>query len=113
MDTKYADVRIKLETTLYKNTVNTLNEACALHVSDNGQSTSCNNVSAQKKVLQKFIGHLLMLLRVVRARHLPQVWDWQTVKVALTKYKSRNALSGDAKTAYNKLATEIGVPLNV
>lgn len=111
MDTKYADVRMKLETMLYKNTVDTLNETCDLHVSDNG-STS-NNVSAQKKVLQKFIGHLLMLLRVVRARHLPQVWDWQIIKVALTKYRSRNVLSGDTKTAYNKLATEIGAPLNV
>lgn len=113
MDTRCADMRMKLEATLCKNTVDTLKETCDLQASDNGQSTSCNNVSAQKKVLQKFIGHLLMLLRVVHARHLPQAWDWQAVKAELTKYRSRNALFGDAKTAYNKLAAEIGAPLNV
>lgn len=113
MDTKYADVRMKLETTLYKNTIDTLKETCDVHVSDNGQSTSCNNVSAQKKVLQKFIGRLFILLRVVRVRHLPRAWDWETIKASLTKYRSQNALFGDAKTAYNKLATEIGAPTNV
>ncbi|XP_071636162.1 myb-binding protein 1A [Temnothorax longispinosus] len=113
MDTKYADVRMKLETTLCKNTIDTLKETCDLRVNDNGQSASCNNVSARKKVLQKFIGHLLMLLRVVYGRHLPQAWDWQAVKAALIKYRSQNALSGDAKTAYKKLAAEIGVPLNM
>lgn len=113
MDTKYTDARMKLETTLCKNTVDTLEETCGLHVSDNGQSTSCGNVGAKKKVLQKFIGHLLMLLRVVRARHLSQAWDWQAIKATLTKCRSRNALSGDAKTAYNKLAAEIGSPLIV
>lgn len=112
MDTRYADVRLKLETTLCKNTIDTLKEICDLHVNDNGQSASCN-VSTQKKVLQKFIGHLLMLLRVVYARHLPQAWDWQTIKAALTNYRSRNALSGDAKTAYKKLAAVIGAPLIV
>lgn len=113
MDTKYAGVRLKLETTLCKNTIDTLKETCDLHVNDNGQSASCNNVSTQKKVLQKFIGHLLMLLRVVYARHLPQAWDWQTIKATLTKYRSQNALSGDAKIAYKKLAAVIGAPLNV
>lgn len=113
MDTRYADVRLKLETTLCKNTIDTLKETCDLHVNDNGQSASCNNVGTQKKVLQKFIGHLLMLLRVVYARHLPQAWDWQTVKAELIKYRSRNALSGDAKTAYKKLAAVIGAPFNV
>lgn len=108
MNTKYADIRIKLETTLCKNIIDILKETC-----DNGQSTSCNNVSSQKKVRQKFIGHLLILLRVVRVRHLPQAWNWQAVEMALTKYRSRNALSGDVKIAYNKLAAEIGVPINV
>lgn len=112
MDTKYTDVRMKLETTLCKNTIDTLKEMCEPHVNDNGQSASCN-VTAQKKVLQKFISHLLTLLRVVYTRHLPQAWNWQTVKAVLTEYRSRNALSGDAKTAYKKLAAEIGAPLNV
>ncbi|XP_012541717.2 myb-binding protein 1A [Monomorium pharaonis] len=113
INTKYADVRMKLETTLCRNTIDTLKETCDLK--DNGQSTLSNNISSQRKVRQKFIGHLLILLRVVRARlhHLPQAWDWQAVKVALTEYRSQNALSGDAKIAYNKLAREIGVPLNV
>jgi len=113
MDTNYADMRMKLETKLCKNTIDIFKETCDLHISDNGQSTSCNNVSAQKKVLQKFIGHLLMLLRIVHARHLPQAWNWQNIKVALTKYRSQNALFGDAKTAYNKLAAVIGISLNV
>ncbi|XP_011866329.1 PREDICTED: uncharacterized protein LOC105561180 [Vollenhovia emeryi] len=113
MDTRHVDVRMKLETTLCKNTIDTLKETCDLRVNDNGQSASCNNVGAQKKVLQKFIGHLLALLRVVHSRHLPQAWDWQSVKATLTKYRSQNALFGDAKTAYKKLAAEIGVPLNV
>ncbi|KAL6259582.1 hypothetical protein P5V15_009499 [Pogonomyrmex californicus] len=110
-DVKYADVRMKLETTLCKNIVDTFKETCDLHTSNNGQSSSCNDVNAQKKVLQKFIGHLLTLLRVVHARHLPQAWDWQAVKVALIEYKNQNAFSGDAKSAYNKLAVTIGIPL--
>lgn len=114
MDTKYTDVRMKLETTLCKNTIDTLKEMYNPHVNDNGQSASCNcTVTVQKKVLQKFISHLLTLLRVVYTRHLPQAWNWQTVKTVLTEYRSRNALSGDAKIAYKKLAAEIGAPLNV
>lgn len=112
MNTKYADVKMKLETTLFKNTINIFKETCNLHVSD-GQSTLCNNVSAQKKVLQKFIGHLLMLLRVVRTRCLSKAWDWQIVKTELINYRSQYTLFGDAKIAYNKLAAEIGAPLNL
>ncbi|KAG5310642.1 DPO5 polymerase, partial [Acromyrmex insinuator] len=111
MSTKYIDVRMNLETTLYKNTINTFKETCNLHVND-GQSTLCN-VSAQKNVLQKFIGHLLMLLRLVHARCLTKAWDWQTVKMALINYRSQYSLSGDTKIAYNKLAADIGVPLNL
>ncbi|KYN40609.1 Myb-binding protein 1A [Trachymyrmex septentrionalis] len=112
MNTKYADMRMKLETTLYKNTINTFKETSNLRVSD-GQSTLCNNVSTQKNVLQKFIGHLLMLLRLVHARCLTKAWDWQTVKMALINYRSQYNLSGDTKIAYNKLAADIGVPLNL
>ncbi|KAL0130921.1 hypothetical protein PUN28_002485 [Cardiocondyla obscurior] len=112
-NTKYADMRTKLESTLCKNSVDTLKETCYVHLNDNGQSVSCNYVSARKKILQKFIGHLLMLLRVVYSRHLPQAWDWQTIKEALMEYRNRNVLSGDAKTAYKKLAVEIGIPFNV
>ncbi|KYN00027.1 Myb-binding protein 1A [Cyphomyrmex costatus] len=112
MSTKYTNVRMELEATLCKNTINTLQETSDLHLS-NGQSTLCSNVNSQKKVSQKFIGHLLILLRVVHTRCLSKAWNWQTVKTALINYRSQNSLFGDTKTAYNKLATEIGVPLNV
>lgn len=111
---KYTDQRRKLEKTLCKNTIDTfveLSDACA--ASDNGQVASCNGPSVQKKVLQKFIGHLLILLRAVYTNHLPEAWNWEAVKTALTTYKSKNVLSRDTKSAYNKLAVKIGAPINV
>lgn len=114
MDTKkYADIRAKLEKTLCKNTIDTFTELCDLNANDDGQTTSCNGIGVQKKVLQKFIGHLLTLLRTVHANHLPQAWNWQAVKTTLITYRSHSVLSKDTKNAYNKLAVQIGASLNV
>lgn len=109
-DQKYVDVRIKLETVLCKNTVDVLRELCELHASENGQPALCNGTGIERKILQKFITHLFTLLRIVRAHHLEQAWDWQTVKEMLTTYRSQNNLSKDAKTAYSKLAAQVGAP---
>lgn len=116
MDTKYADMRIKLETTLYKNTIDMCNELCNSHLSDNGQFISYNGTKedVQKKVLQKFIGLLLTLLHAVHAHYLPQAWNWQTIKTMLVKmYENQNIFSTDLKSAYKKLAKQIGIPFDV
>lgn len=110
MDTKYADMRMKLEKSLYSNTVLTLKKLCKPCTSDNEQSHS---VDVQKKVQQKFIGLLFALLRFIYTHHLPKAWNWQNVRVALIIYRNQNVLSKDAKSAYNKLWAQIGVPLNV
>lgn len=111
--TKYIDQRKKLEKTLCKNIIDTFKESSDPYASDNGQVASCNGTGVQKKVLQKFIGHLLILLRAVHTNHLPEAWNWEAVKAALTTYKSRNVLSRDTKNAYNRLAVKIGAPTNV
>lgn len=114
MEMKNADVKIKLETTLYKNTINMCKELCNSHVSDNGQFISYNGISIQKKVLQKFIGLLLTLLHAVHTHHLPQVWNWQTIKTILvTMYENQNIFSTDLKNTYKKLAKQIGISLDV
>lgn len=110
MDTKYADLRTKSETMLYNKTISMFEELHNLHT-NKGQLV--NGTDMQKKVQQKFIGFLLTLLRVTYAHHLPQAWNWENIKTTLTKYKNRNILLKDARSAYNKLATQIGIPLNV
>lgn len=113
MDTKYADMRIKLETTLYKNTIDMCNELCNSHVSNNGQFIPYNDTSVQKKV-QKFIGLLLTLLHTVHTHYLPQAWNWQTIKTTLvTMYENQSIFSTDLKNAYKKLAKQIGIPFDV
>ncbi|EZA51443.1 Myb-binding protein 1A [Ooceraea biroi] len=107
-DKKYVDMRIKLETILCKNTIDTLRELCDQHASKDGQSTSCNGTGIERKILQKFISHLFSLLRIVHVHHLPQAWDWQVIKTVLTAYRSQNNLSKDAKSAYSKLVAQIG-----
>ncbi|XP_072761085.1 myb-binding protein 1A [Anoplolepis gracilipes] len=112
MDTKYADVRIKLEATLYKNTIDMCKELCDSHVSDNGQFILHNDVLVQKKVLQKFIGLLLTLLHAVYAHHLSQVWNWETMRTTLVAmYENQSIFSMDLKNVYKKLAKQLGIPL--
>jgi len=114
METKNADVKMKFETMLYKNTLNMCKELCNSHVSDNGQFISYNDNSIQKKVLQKFVGLLLTLLHAVYAHHLPQVWNWQNIKTILvTMYENQTIFSADLKNAYKKLAKQIGISLDV
>ncbi|XP_011257399.1 DNA polymerase V [Camponotus floridanus] len=114
METKNADVKIKFETMLYKNTLNMCKELCNSHVSDNGQFISYNGNNIQKKVLQKFIGLLLTLLHAAHAHHLPQVWNWQNIKMILvTMYENQTIFSADLKNAYKKLAKQIGISLDV
>lgn len=114
METKNAEVKIELETMLYKNILNMCKELCNLHVSDNEQLISYNGNSVQKKVLQKFVGLLLTLLHVVHAHHLPQVWNWQTIKTILVAmYENQNIFSADLKNAYKKLAKQIGISFDM
>lgn len=112
MNTKYEDVRIRIETKLYNNTIHTFEELCNLRTSDTGQSSSCDVTDMQKKVQQKFIGLLLTLLRIVHTSHLPEVWDWQNIKAILTIYARQNVISKDVKSAYKKLEMQIGIPIN-
>ncbi|EFN85221.1 Myb-binding protein 1A [Harpegnathos saltator] len=113
MNTKCEDVRIKLETKLYNNIIYMFKEFCNLFASDNSQFLSCNVTEVQKKVQQKFIGLLLILLRVVYTSHVPQVWDWQNIKSILVIYKGQNILSKDVKSAYKKLEIKIGASNNM
>lgn len=114
METNYTDVRIKLETMLYKNTIDLCNELCNAHLSDNGQLILYNDTSVQKKVLQKFVSLLLTLLHAVHAHHLPQAWNWQAVKMTLvTMYGNLSIFSTELKSAYKKLAQQMGISLDV
>lgn len=113
MKTTYEDVRIKLETKLYNNTIRTFGELCNLSANDNGQSFLCNVTDVQKKVQQKFIGLLLTLLRVIYTSHLPQIWDWQNIQTTLSIYTRQNILSKDVKSAYKKFEMKIGPLVNV
>lgn len=106
MNTKYKDMKIKIETKLYNNTICTFEELCNLRIND-GQYFSCNITDVQKKVQQKFIGLLLILLRVVYISHFPQAWDWQNIKTILAIYTKQNILSKDVKSAYKKLEMQI------
>lgn len=113
MNTTYEDMRIKLETKLYKNIMYTFEELCNLPVNDNSQSFSCNITDMQQKVQQKFIGFLLTLLRVIQTSHLSQVWNWKKIQNTLAIYVRRNILSKDVKNAYKKLEMKIGSQVNV
>lgn len=104
MDTKYVDIRVKLETTLYNNTINIFQQS---YVSYSGHSVSRSSTNVAENVQQKFVSLLLTLLRVIYTHHLPQVWNWQNVKKILTIYKNSNVLSRDAKSAYNKLIMQL------
>lgn len=106
-------MRMKLETTLYSNIICAFQELCNLSASDNGRSISHDGTDIQKKVRQKFICLLFTLLRVIYAHHVPQAWNWQNIKAALITYKSQHIFSKDAKSAYNKLAMQIGIPLKM
>lgn len=113
MDTTYEKEKMTLETKLYNNIIHTFGELSNPFINDNGQSVSVSVTDVPKKVQQKFIGLLLILLRVVYTSHLPQVWDWQKIQTTLSINTKRNILSKDVKLAYKKLEMKIGAPVHV
>ncbi|XP_003704944.2 MYB binding protein 1a [Megachile rotundata] len=111
-DTKHLDIRTKMEKKLCKNTVNTLKELCNTNKNENQLSVINSSNGIGKEVKQRYVCLLLLLLRNVHGQHLPQAWNWEDVGNVLTKFKAHVSFAKDTKAAYNKLATQIGIPLH-
>lgn len=111
LDTKHLDIRMKMEKKLCKNAINTLKELYNTNKTENEQSIQCNG-SVGKEVKQRYVWLLLSLLRSIRTQHLSEAWNWEEIGNVLTQFKINVTLTKNAKAAYNKLATEIGIPLH-
>lgn len=106
-------VRLKMEKKLYSNSLNLLQELTSSLQHSNGDSTSKNDSPGGKEVRQKFVCLLMTLLHAVYPQHLPKAWEWKLIANAIAEYRTNVSLSKDAKSAYNKLASLIGAPLNM
>lgn len=110
----HRSVRLKMEKKLYANSISLLNEMRAAQQSVNGDTEQDKSSDIGKsKVNQKFVGLFFNLLQVVHRQHLPKAWDWKLVADAITEYRTHVSLKGDAKTAYNRLASRIGARTNM
>ena len=110
-DEEHQDTRLKLEKKLCKNSINLLNELSTAQ-SENGDANPKDEHEVGKEIRQKFVRHLFTLLYAVRPNHLPPAWNWQKISEAMAVYRPNASLSKDAKAAYNKLANQIGAPIN-
>nr|XP_033331334.1 myb-binding protein 1A [Megalopta genalis] len=113
VDTIRSDTRIKMEKKLYKNVINTLQELSNVHGVENKQPILNNGNEIGKEVKQRYVYNLLLLLRYIYIQHVPKAWDWEDVKKALASYKTHASLGKDTKTAYNRLAAQIGISFNM
>lgn len=104
--------RIQTEKMLYKNSINTLQDLCDANECKDEKSTLDQNGSIGKDIKQKFVYLLFLLLHTVHAQHLPEIWKWESIGEKLVKYRTRAILSKDARSAYNKLASQIGISLS-
>lgn len=100
-----------MEKKLCKNTISTLRELP--RKDENEQPVASNGNPIGKEVKQRYVALLLTLLRSVYIQHLPPAWNWKDVRNVLVTYKTRVSLAKDTKVAYNKLAAQIGIPLNM
>lgn len=111
LDTKHSDIRMNMEKKLCKNTISTLQELSCK--GENKQTVTNTDNKIGKEVKQRYVFLLLTLLRSIYTQQLSQAWNWNDIGNVLIKYKTNVSLAKDAKTAYNRLATQIGIPVNV
>ena len=106
-------VRHKMEKKLCSNSLNLLEELVAAQQNINGETSQDNSTDLGKEVKQKFVGLLLTLLNAVYSQHLPKAWNWKSIAKAIAEYRTNVTLSKDTKSAYNRLASQIGAPINM
>ncbi|XP_068980107.1 myb-binding protein 1A [Bombus flavifrons] len=113
LDNRHSDVRMKLEKTLCRCTMTTLQEIINMHKIENEQVVTSNGTAIGKEVRQRYIFLLLTLLRSIYMHHLKQAWNWNDIGNILTTYRAHVSLAKDTKVAYNRLAVQIGIPVNI
>ncbi|CAD1478873.1 unnamed protein product [Heterotrigona itama] len=111
LNTEHSSIRMKLEKKLCRNTISTLQEIINTH--KNKQAVTANGTEIGKEIRQRYIYLLLILLRSIYTRHLQQAWNWNDIGKVLATYRTRASLGKDTKVAYNRLAVQIGIPLNI
>ncbi|KZC14630.1 PREDICTED: DNA polymerase V [Dufourea novaeangliae] len=112
-DTTHSDTRMKMEKKLCKNVISTFQELSNVHNTENEKPVLNNGNEIGKEVKQRYICHLLVLLRNIYTQHLPKAWNWTDIGKALITYRTHVSLAKDTKTACNKLAAQIGISFNV
>ncbi|XP_017763658.1 PREDICTED: myb-binding protein 1A [Eufriesea mexicana] len=112
-DKKHSDVRIKMEKKLYKNTISTFQGLSDMYKVENRQIVATDNNKIGKEVKQRYICLLFSLLRSIYTHHLPQAWNWNNIGNVLKTYRAHVSFAKDTKAAYNRLAAQIGIPLNI
>ncbi|OAD61876.1 Myb-binding protein 1A [Eufriesea mexicana] len=112
-DKKHSDVRIKMEKKLYKNTISTFQGLSDMYKVENRQIVATDNNKIGKEVKQRYICLLFSLLRSIYTHHLPQAWNWNNIGNVLKTYRAHVSFAKDTKAAYNRLAAQIGIPLNM
>ncbi|XP_012288300.1 DNA polymerase V [Orussus abietinus] len=110
-DEEHTKVRLKMEKKLCETSIKLLQELNSN--SSNNETSITNKDKGTGKVRQKFICLLFTLLHTVRSHQIPQAWDWNTVAKSMAAYRVLVTLAKDAKTAYNRLASQIGAPINI
>lgn len=91
----------------------TLQGIINMHKIENEQVVTSNGTAIGKEVRQRYIFLLLTLLRSIYMRHLKQAWNWNDIGSILTTYRTHVSLAKDTKVAYNRLAVQIGIPVNM
>lgn len=69
----------------------------------------CEN-PAENKVKEKFLCNLFHVLTGIKSSPLKFEFDWEKVGNVVREYRTFVSFSKDAKTAYNKLCSNLGVP---
>lgn len=113
LDTKHFDIRMKLEKKICKNTISIFQELSNIYKIKSEQAVTSNGNEIGKEVKQRYICLLLTLLRSIHTHHLSQAWKWNNIGNVLKTYRTHVSLANDTKVAYNRLAIQIGIPLNI
>ncbi|KAK9297581.1 hypothetical protein QLX08_008798 [Tetragonisca angustula] len=111
LNTEHSSIRMKLEKKLCRNTISTLQEIINMH--KNKQAVTTNGTEIGKEIRQRYIYLLLILLRSIYTRHLQKAWNWNNIGKVLATYRTHASFAKDTKVAYNRLAVQIGIPLNI
>ncbi|CAD6207966.1 GSCOCG00003224001-RA-CDS [Cotesia congregata] len=108
-----SNLRLNIEKKLCKNTVKLFQELTTHQDKYNNECSKTDNDVTSKELRQKFVGLLWTLLSAIYPHQLPKAWNWKSIALLITEYREKNSFSKDAKTAYKKLASQIGAPINV